>query len=663
MKKKRFYIKVIAFLFVFVFIFLSIPFSSFAKSEQKQNVVVKNVIANSTVLDDFEEFGIDYRLYPKNIKAEHCQLLYFLEYGYDELGPSSDYGLYLYVYNPSGREVKPNGNSVQMALKMIDTSTFLEYNKYALQLVSVSNVQGYENVFLKFKLQSVGGFYEKLSAGMRKYDLSGIEIWYQNYRNPIEFGIGSDFTFTGFMQYHDKNRSENSTLQSYVSDIITLDLELHPLTWKTKTSDKGAGYQYEVFSVYFSVPNDIINRYGDKNNYTKGLIRAYGAYEELMINGIVTNTDLIYNTVKKDLGRNDVDWGFVSEGMLYKSSSFIGLEWWREDSFCLNPPASIQHNGSVPVPYICTVFDHEDGKFPGFSVEEFAEKLYALYDQNGGLYVLPESKGYQYYWVEDKDDLSQSIGSFASSHNGFISWLQGYGDLYIKDESYSSIKGIQAVKYDELALLTNLEIAQNYYMQESEADAFRVFTRNEQIKNRTTFILRYAVRDYYCDEASFYMPSTNSLGFGNGDYYFQKTIFMNFDIISLTWQDSYSRVVTIPVVASPVDNLGTVTPPIDAPGALDDPNQKPPSNDDDDFWKKLLRIVLFIICIWFVVWVLGKLGILKPLSKFISSFFDWLFKAIKKLFTFLFGLKKRRKKASEKKELKSDVFDEGGEDP
>ena len=67
------------------------------------------------LLDDLDE--IDLSAYPKN-ESGTVTLLNFAEFGYAQIPSESDFGIYLYVYNPSERELSErNGaNTVNMAV-------------------------------------------------------------------------------------------------------------------------------------------------------------------------------------------------------------------------------------------------------------------------------------------------------------------------------------------------------------------------------------------------------------------------------------------------------------------------------------------------------------------------------------------------------------------
>ena len=87
--------------------------------------------------------------FPKDTSDTKMYLVSFLEYGYTQaLGEKSDsYGLYLYIYNPSGKDIISDTNKVQFATswKYDDKGNLVanDYKKYVLTLLDKSdnNVQ------------------------------------------------------------------------------------------------------------------------------------------------------------------------------------------------------------------------------------------------------------------------------------------------------------------------------------------------------------------------------------------------------------------------------------------------------------------------------------------------------------------------------------------
>ena len=98
-------------------------------------------ISTSDVMSDLKVMNIggvkfSEALYPKNPALTHVQILSFLEYGYDYSGDQSDYGIYVYVYNPSCKNIKKsNYNKIQIGAVRDESATPI-YRKYQLDEVS-----------------------------------------------------------------------------------------------------------------------------------------------------------------------------------------------------------------------------------------------------------------------------------------------------------------------------------------------------------------------------------------------------------------------------------------------------------------------------------------------------------------------------------------------
>ena len=102
----------LCFFFVVIMCVSLLPFSTFA-----EEVPVFGAIATSKVEDDLAKFGVDITKYQKDESATHCRMLKFLEYGYDFYGEQGSYGLYVYLWNPSGKEIQNTKNYIQMQAK------------------------------------------------------------------------------------------------------------------------------------------------------------------------------------------------------------------------------------------------------------------------------------------------------------------------------------------------------------------------------------------------------------------------------------------------------------------------------------------------------------------------------------------------------------------
>ncbi|MBE6576536.1 MAG: hypothetical protein E7653_00170 [Ruminococcaceae bacterium] len=607
-------VKIISVLFAVLILLLSCPLSAFALDY--------GLIDVSDVCADLKEFKINITDYPKDPDSEHIRLLYFLEYGYDYYGGTADYDIYLYLYNPTGEEIDVTSgkNYIQMQFLNSAGTSGSGFRKLKLKLVNYSTVQGYEHVFYKFKIEGIKDFHSKLEKGMRQYDISGIEIKHKSDTKATDYEVGGVYTVTGYMPYHDVSRTSENTLKTYIRDRITVDLDLHTVSWKTKTSDKGVGYQYEVFSVYFSVPNDIINDYGNKDDLTKGLKEIDGSFEEYKVNGLVTSKANLHTKLEQYVGKkagDSVPFRFAdySHGTSNTSKN--------THNFCYNVGCD---NCKNIIPWYSTVVYDTNGVFYNISNNSLMNELYI--NDNEEFYILPEvdagcTQGFQYYNVKSETDLAEKIGTYASTTSAFVAWLKGETKLYNATEVYDEIKAIEYVD-PKIWNYSNSWVSDNYYVLESEAADLKKFAVAEAAKGNSTFIMRFAVRDYFnspvsISDGGFWALMQDAFV---GTSYFEKTVFIDLDVLSFTWENQYNQRTVIPVNCDPINHVGSVTPPADG----SDPNQPPGGGGGDksaingcqdlnSFWIVIIFLVVIVIFIilWrfagpFITSLLGGLG-------------------------------------------------------
>ena len=151
-------------------------------------------ISTSDVMSDLKVMNIggvkfSEALYPKNPALTHVQILSFLEYGYDYSGDQSDYGIYVYVYNPSCKNIKKsNYNKIQIGAVRDESATPI-YRKYQLDEVSRSS----DNRFIKYRLRDVkipngtNYLYDIVDSSRRIYKVSGIELVTEGQYQPTDY--------------------------------------------------------------------------------------------------------------------------------------------------------------------------------------------------------------------------------------------------------------------------------------------------------------------------------------------------------------------------------------------------------------------------------------------------------------------------------------------
>ena len=560
MKKKI--IKLLCVFFSLIFALAAVPFSASAA-----RVTVKDTDVMS---DLFRLEGFDINSYPKNEKSDFCTLIAFHEYGYDFNKLWHDYGLYIYIYNPSGNEIPDSAaNQIQMS-----AGENGKYKKYPLMMLSKSD----DNVFYKFKVGVTDSFVYDLIPSGRKYCVSGMELKHKGARDASEYAIKSVFEYSGFDSYHGSDRSATSTLRCKTETLETVSLELHDASWKTATSDKGANHQYEISTVYIAVPNFFLEKYGSTEDLYNGLYAVACEWYEYKVNGLVTNHDLLYQQASALKGQNigmgsdDVPFVFKvirpSKGV--RAAYNHSHVWWE-----------FSNGGGIPehatyrmddYEYILSLHNVLKYSSDEFNVISSSNLKKEILDKNGSVvnsFDFVDSgriKGYNKneFTVED-GKLNMQISSYASNHNAIWDWLSKnyYTGLWVDKNGYSEIEVIKKILSDDLEGSAS-SAAEKLFISESDYSDLVSFYADSEKNNCTVYLLRFAVTDYVFSEILVQKPDmgviTDYTYRDSKHYYFEKTIFSDFDIIDLTFENESNVKVNLPVLASPITIVGTITP-------------------------------------------------------------------------------------------------------
>lgn len=643
MKKAK---KIFCVFFAALFLLCSIPVGAAEKSHPMDR---------SYVIDDLKKMGYNISDFEKDGNADYIRVITVYEYGYDYHKDFSDYGLYFYIFNPSGKAIQNSDlNKIQMAYKDKSGSKS-NYVKFPLQIVSWSVLTNFENMFYKVKVGNTSEFVNRLNSGARTYYVSGIELLEPGKENATDFLVGGAYTFTGYMAGYHMNLSAVDTLYLSWTEELTVPIELHPATWFSKTSDKGEDYRYELFSVYFSIPNDILKQYGDpKGSDTAGLIGVRGEYYEYDTNGILTDDEDIRKNFAKMRNRDLTQMsGFNSEFNACRDSNYsffranhCPTEWdilnkarnlYASYNVSYNVQAGYRKYYKVddswlwyaetlkPIFYLGNVIYSHDSYL---NAKDFMAS-YVGQGRNHYEHRNENAYGHKYFELGVNDPIwNSSIRSYASTHKEWYQKWQ-YNEFYEDEDGYADIDVIKKVSdLDVSKVWQDASAAENLFITAEDYKSLQEFHNSAENKDRTTYLFRFAVRDYYAPEVRFcdYKGTYNLSDPAKTGYYFCKTVFEQFDILEFTFQDKNSKKTVLPVVASPVDITGGVVP----GNNQSEPNPNNPGADskkNDNGWlDRLLKIfsdlkplykVLVIVLLVFAVALLIRLfgGLLGPIAK------------------------------------------------
>ena len=545
----------------------------------------------SDVVDDLNVMGVDFSKYPANAADDRVEIIKFLEFGYKANGDYSEYGLYLYLYNPCGKAVTGGRNAVQLAYGL-NAGGVTSYIKYRLTVLSRSTGSGRENVLLKVKVEGAEAIAPMLNKAARQYRISGVEILRPGNANATDYNYGvGTFTFTG---YHKGCQSNDySTLRCIADKLDVVELELHPVSYfADETSllsisdlqSKGS----EVFGVYFSVPKWVIEKYGNANDdRLRGLVSVAGDYTEVHVNGILTDSNAVQNAAT-----DHNNFYFLSR--FYRDSALGDST--RIVHCAYNYPEYQKSRFFEPAAnnYVLSFSDFMISAaktVDGISAQAFL----AAYRNSG---IDWNGKMHKKYRVTETDKATITQGIMLGEW--FKNLFSGKGGSASQTQSFDLLTRLPA---QAVGSLSDKAISETYLVNEAEADGLKKFATSRGAKGENVYLMRFAVRDYEVDRLSEVGikggGKYNKVDVGNS-YYFEKTVFEDFDILELTFRNEENKLSVVPVSASPIDVTGGIP----APGQSN-PNAKP---SDTSFWRTLLKVVAVILVIVLLIFAVRLFG-------------------------------------------------------
>ena len=630
-------------------------------------------IRTSDPLDDLDGAvigGKDFDLanYPWNENGSP-QMIYFAEVGYSMYSDLHDeYALYIYVYNPSGLAIDTESDYNKLELAFGENKT---YDKYTLAFLSYSQAAGYEGLFYKFEVTLTEAQRTQalrlLSSNARVYTITGMEfsVGGQVTEYPVGYDTateqGSVYTYSGYMLGYGSNLATESTLTCMVegfSEYLTLDVEQ---TVYRPEGDFYRGEQSQLNSCWFTIPDDYIEKFGDVSKI------LYEWYEYITKPVFVTEDSFVFNQLDSLAGADisllsDLDfftYGFsngVDAGGIYTDFKGPWISNFEFDNEIYE--VSLGYVG------VGNVYLQESNKFDNFSAvfhtagESYktfgirAEELEEKFIENSQLLGDTSIVGkYASSLFEDyvADGRTMGYNKAESVDTLDIYWNTTTKDFWDKlvggcevATEYASIDAFHYVTAEDLNG-TDAEVAERLYVDEEDVSSLRLRFAAADLLDETVVLFRYASTDYFSYPAPiFYSYSVEDITDDReivrgvfddvqtdscSAYMAQETVFLNFDIISITFTTEEGVSTEIPVVMSPQDVFGDIDPPLEENyheglGLLD-----------------IIKIVLIVLA------VILLLIVLMPVLPYIVKGIVWIiclpFKAIAALFK---GIKKAVKK-------------------
>lgn len=577
---------------------------------------------NTSIFDDLygskDDNGNEFDLsnYPIDKDGE-LQFFSFVEYGYSYYANyEKNYALYLYLYNPQQLNFQTDldANVVRMGVSYTTKDDNIVVSEYEdFKIVCVSRTTGdYANLFYKFKvldpnkkILSMAQAYEK-ENGCRRYDIAGVYLKTGKDDVTLDKNIGRTYKCSGYMSTYGKDASNPSTFVCNVEKLETLDLKVYQTSYLTGVSSAGAYHHNNVSSVYFAIPQRVLDKYGS-------LWEIYAQWYECKTAPIfVTSNSNLYNGMKdlthyslsenKNKPRFDDSvpyyfyYGMDSNEGLGQVHSRTTYDWaYNLYSYEEDYPSSSTHvtvsNSALNLPYVFYSPSYTvNGAFNVINKQTVAGDVTSSqirdYIQNykssnyvdwhtsrnlaSELFVntvdsARADKGIKVGLNKVRTNLGDTfdLKSWNSEYGSWWDKLTQYGWSYPKnevlDEQHTNVKPFEEVINTTLNSVT---LSSDLLINENDVDSFKTFCNSSYANDEVPYLFRFAVSDYY----------SRPLGYGDSQnkvyktekesdtYLAQETVFFDFNIITMTFkgkEDYY----TLAVMHTPVDVIAGVEPP------------------------------------------------------------------------------------------------------
>lgn len=618
-----------------------------------------STLRNTSIENDLQD--IDTSLYANLPEDSPIQVVRFQEFCYSNIDWVNDmYGLYVYIYNPSKYALKKgNGyNKVNMAVEYDLNGSPKTYANLTLEYCDDSKG------FYKFYILESGNLRSRVEDymqkhGKRRYDIAGLQLTYINEdetdTQTKDRAYGYTYYFEGYAKECDVNNPDENTLKFSIENLETIKLVVNQTNYRT--GDFVDNVCDELNTVYFTVADDIFETYGNLQKIeaewyeykTKPVFVTSDSYAEVPFKGIIG----------KHIGESDetFDWSVLWEVDTYNHSydtlgggrrAYKGfnkcsdLDWGLGDLY----PMYYSDN-AIFLPQIDWFFykdgatKNSDYKVSKSEMMKYAKEYAIESDKFVGAYGEYSMNLFENSIDEDRLHLVQEHDKDAT--NGYVRQTIDVGDTgsltVEKDQNLWDLfwKGVQYKEkgYDPIIVLDDLsalqamsaeEFATEYLVNADEAKNIKAHCEGEIKNNGRVVLFRFAVTDYYASTAYFEKNGNGDMSSADG-YVAQETVFLNFDVISLTFRSELGVGTVIPVVSNPLDIINGVDPSPDLGNEKDWP--------DWVYWiiGGLALLVVVVVLFLFGTYAKPVLDIIWFVIKLPFRAISWLFKSIGKLFS------------------------------
>ncbi len=578
--------------------------------------------------------------YAFNVNRQ-TQVAAFTEYCYSVYETKQNqYGLYVYVYNPKGLHINVTSplNRIQFAYGNEPTAS---YEKYPLRYLNRSEKAGYEGLFYKFKVvltnEQKRDILKSLNKEKRVYKVSGIELHIAENTNATEYAVSTTYAFSGFADGYGEAGKTNKRLACKSEQAETLKLNVHSTQYRPEgTNGKNDYTQDSLHSVYFAVPNEVLDEYGAMSEIHATWLNA------VLKPALVTGNQKAYAAIKEQLGKNigketsAFDYGYLGAYSSGVNSATGNMYRVTHSGFSYNrdyKPERKEYGYAIKTLYM--LFNAGEGTDSAdhytVSSEKLKEQMLKSKSDYGGVILngkysaeIFESYDEQFTEVKIKADEKYSLTSETISMSWWDMLFKTNGKAVSK--TFDGIQAIYPVKPSDMVGDAKTVSDRLYIAERDYKDFYDFYEKHKSTS--TVYLFRYQVSDYTSQEATLFsrgsflwMDTWEKVD--TNAYFFQETVNLDFDVIDVTFSNGKTETV-LPVAASPIDVIPGATPPVHTK-----------SDKPSYTWLVLLIIVLLILLAYFA-------PVLSPIINFLAGIICLPFKLLGKFFRWLKARREKR---------------------
>ena len=598
------------------------------------------------VLDDLEGSavnGVTFRVedYPYDPDGE-LQLIGFTEYGFSAYANlQQNFGLYVYLYNPALLDIADSMCTIQ-----ISAGSSGDYKKYYLQVVSRSEGLT-ENRFIKMKVSNAEKLLESLDPNQRVYYVSGIEVMTYGSSAIKEYNISEQYIFSGYAAGYGTDENAESTLQQSSSETESIEITGlldRQTVYRDNIGNPSVTSHNQVNGVYFGLDKEYIDEFGllqrikaewyeyrttpilvfdtqatyDKFYASRGVNRFDTTCTYHVVNSTDTaptptgsvDTIIYYDPYFSD----DADGSHTSAGgyVWYFNNPIDYLGW------VIKGDGDIMHSYVVPESVLKSYREEYESDFVSSLVKD-GTVSYSSYLFNTDVGE-GRKAGYNVYEFDADNDAFDftDYGVDTSTYTGWQKFKTLFGwtpetESVLKDQS--PIEIVDNERYLQLSALSKADFAREMLIDESEVDKFKAYCKSELIKGRVVIHFRFACTEYEARSAHVHYEGASGVSEVGNAFAAEENVFLNFDVLSLTFKNDDGDYRIFPVVNDPIDIISGIIGPEEQPtfgdeaeDLLEDLAEKIKqffSKSSDVF--KIIGIVLAVVAVVVVIVLLIKL--------------------------------------------------------